>query len=252
MNHVQTRMNTDGTICLDYYNDELYTSDTADTIRKTTDYIESKVRRKIRRFPFYVTTCEHCRHRIVTNRDYLDEIKCQNCGKEFRALPSTNDTDLVLAKGINDAMSYELKPCTGYVVYMLSFIPEKADPSILNPITQMFGFRAEHCEGEIYDALLQVGVRHGWVTRNCKVGFSKTVLDERDHLFDGTIPRIESCARFITKYSSNQIKTVSMHVNPGEMNVDSGKKNSAQIKQQIEDLIAQGKYEEALKLMENL
>lgn len=252
MKHLQTRLNTDGTICLDYYDEELYTAETAETIKKCADYIEQQTRKRIRRFPFSVTHCDSCAHPIVTNRDYLDEIMCRNCGKSFRYLPQRNETNQVLLKSINDAMGYRLQDCKAYRAYMLAFIPTQADASDLDQIMKLFGFEATHCEGEIYEFLLNTGTNHGWLLPDCKVVFSKTELDEWDYIFEHKIPRVEACVRFIAKYFPDEIKTVSIHLRPEIENDAHVKKNQSDIKKQIERLTAAGRIEEALKYLEKL
>lgn len=246
MNHVQTKINTDGTICIDYYNSELYLSDIANTIKNIIEYIES-TNNEVRRFPFYVANCENCSISILTNRDYLDEIKCQQCGHVFCSFPNSNSMNQILQKKVNDMLGYKLYKCDGYNAYMLAFIPEGVDHSNLGEIMKGFGFCAEHCDGVIYENLLEIGQMKGWLTKGCKVGFGKMELGENDFIFDDRIPRVESCARFITKYSYDQIKTVSIHV-PVEIK----EKTKTNIKDQIEKLVAEGKMDEAMKLMEEL
>lgn len=252
MKHFQTRLNADGTICVDYYNEELYTFETAQTIKKTAEYIEKLTGKQIRRFPFSVTHCDSCGHPIVTNRDYLDMIRCRNCGESFQYLPQTSETNQALLKSINDAMGYRLQNCNAYRAYILVFIPEQVDVSNLSRIMRRFGFTAAHCGGEIYEMLLNIGADQGWLSPDCRVAFSKTVLDERDCILDDKIPRVEACARFLTNYISEQINTVSIHLRPEIENDAPIGKGQSGIKMEIEQLTAEGKIEEALKLLEQL
>jgi hypothetical protein len=114
------------------------------------------------------------------------------------------------------------------------------------------GFQAARGEGEIYELLLKAGAARKWTSPGCTVGFSKTVLDERDCIFDDKIPRVEACARFITNYYSNQIKTASIHIRAGIEDDASASKAQMEIKKQIEQLTAEGRIEEALKLLEQV
>ena len=152
-----------------------------------------------------------------------------------------------MQKKVNDILGYKINKCDGYNAYMLAFIPNGFDYSDLGEIMKSFGFYAEHCEGIIYENLLEIGQMKGWLTKECKVGFGKMELGENDCIFDDRIPRVESCARLITKYSHNQVKTVSIHV-PIQLN----EKTETNIKDQIEKLVAEGKMDEAMKLMEKL
>lgn len=251
MRRIQMRVNIDGTICLDYYEEELYSSDIPATLVKYVKYLDSKGH-KIRRFPFYITKCNKCGQTILTNRDYFDELKCQNCGNTNLCAPVRNNMNRALLKSVHDALGFNLKECDGFVVYMLSFIQKGTDTSLLNDILPAFGFKAEHCEGHIYNRLLEAGSGNGWLREGTKVGFSKTLLDKDDAIMDGTIPRVEACARLLSKL---KVDTISIHLSPdedAEYSAAGKKQEKIDKRALIERLIAEGKFDEALRLVDEL
>ncbi len=252
MRHLQMKVNLDETFCLDYYEEEFYSADVAATLNKYVLYFKS-IGKEIRKFPFYVTKCNHCGQIILTNRDYLDALKCQNCGKVLSCVPIDNNMNKVLLKEVHDTLGFNLQTGEGYVAYLLAFIPEEADISLLNHILKNYGFSAEHCDGNIYNLLLYLGKEKNWLTEETKVGFCKMNLNEKDVIFDGIIPRVEACARAITKCFENKVKTASIHLKPSLLNDDkSSIRYKAEKRELIERLVNDGNLEEALKQIDDL
>lgn len=266
MKHMQFKYNLDGTICLDYYEDELYTNDVVNTLRDIIGFFKSN-NIDVRRYPFPVTKCKKCGHTLLTNRDYLDEIKCQNCGETFDCVPVINDMNKALLNEIHGTLGYKLQGCEGFIVYMLAFVPKGADISLLDEIMKAFGFCPERCKGRVYERLLSIARVQGWITEDCKVTFYRMVLDNNDVLFENTIPRVESCARAIKKYVDNSINSISIHLIPGEMGIEDANnaddsdnqertvdtvRSKPEKRKQIEQLMIDGKIDEALKLLDEL
>lgn len=252
MKHLQTKINMDGTICLDYYDSNLYSVDTAETVRNSVAYIERVTGREVRRYPFSVAECDQCGIELVTNRDFGDIIKCQNCGKEFLQVPKMNNTTLALLKNVHKALGYQLHDAVGLTVYMLIIIEKDVDKSILKLVLNKFGFRGEQCSGDLYEKLLHESMNMGWITSESEVAFCSTNLDDKDCLFEGTIPRVEACARLFTRLSSNSIKTISIHV-PSTKNGNGNETTRRQfLEQRIAELVKEEKMSEAIKLMDEL
>ena len=253
MNHLQTRINMDGTLCLDYYDTELYSSDTVKTISNAAKYLEKHSIATIRRFPFYVTECIHCKHPIITNRDYYDEIVCQNCGMLFKTKRSNDDIDKILLNNIHKALGYNIQECIGHIAYLLIIAPEFIDSSklqIIHNILTKFGFSAELCEGNIFQTLLQCGKDRGWIGNNNIIYLEKIILDDNDCILDNTVPRVEACSRFIRKQAQNQIKTISTHIPPKISYESRAKTKEEMIRNQINKLVSEGKMTEALKYVD--
>lgn len=254
MQHVQLKVNLDETVCFDYYEENLYSAEVVNTIKTLVANIEHQVKRKVRRSPFIITKCESCGHLVITNRDILEVVKCQNCKKDFVVYSISEEDKMsdALLDEIHDTLGYKLEKRNEYIVYMLAFIPQTVDPSLISKIMRRYGFSATHCEGELYEKMLSYGQYNGWLTPNCKVGFGKTVLDDRDCLFDGVIPRVEACARFIQKYTENEVKTISAHVAPKKDLDKPSRFHQFDIRERIEKLVAEGKMEEAAALMDEI
>ena len=252
MKHLQTKLNIDGTVCIDYYDNDLYSANTADTIKKSVTYIKNLMGREIRRYPFSVTKCKNCGIAVITNRDYLDEIKCQNCGKTFLQIPVRNEINQALLRKVHSELCYHLKEAVGLSVYMLIILGKDVTQSILEPVLKNFGFHGEHCTGNIYELLLREGRDRGWITAESKVAFCSTQLGENDCLFDETIPRVEACARVFTRLSENRIRTISTHVKSREEKKSSEYMEREQIRRRIERLTAEGRLEKAMQLMSTL
>lgn len=254
MQHVQLKVNLDDTICFDYYVEHLYSAEVPNSVKTLVSNIEHQVKRKVRRSPFIITKCENCGHIVITNRDVLEIVTCQNCEDDF-AVYSISEEDkmsVLLLDEIHNVLGYKLVKCNEYIVYMLAFIPETVDPLLISKILRRYGFEATHCEGELYEKMLAYGRYNGWITPNCRVGFGKTMLDDRDCLFDNVIPRVEACARFIQKSTDNAVKTISTHVTPKKALHAFPQKIQSDIRERIDMLIAEGKMDEAVALMDEL
>lgn len=254
MRHVQLKMNLDDTVCFDYYEENIYSAEVINTIQTLIGNIERQTKRQVRRSPFIITKCENCGHLVITNRDVLEIVSCQNCKEDFVVNSISENTKMndVLLTEIHTSLGYQFQKCNDYTVYMLAFIPQTVDPSIVNTIMRRYGFVATHCEGNLYESMLNLGQYNGWITPNCKVGFGKTILDERDCLFNGLIPRVEACARFLQKYTDNQVKTISTHEAPKRTTDNSSIRDQLNLRKQIEKLVAEGKLEEAASLMDEI
>ena len=245
MNHIQTKLNLDTTICVDYYSDSLLTNETIAEMKRISEYIQENLARHLRDNPFSMTRCVHCGHLILTNRDYLDTIKCQNCNHEFPMLPIHGNAIDGFINKLHAHFDYEIRGCEHMLAYMLCVLPNNQEADLLFKILEAYGFRPSE-KNNLYARLLHVAKIQNWVTENSVFVYAVTELTSQDCIFKGHIPRVEACSRMI-RHVFKSASTVS-----ADVSADSTPTQSYTIREQIEQLIAENRLEEATKLLEQL
>lgn len=246
MKHYQLKINMDKTFCADYYTNTLFSSDTIIELKNATEQAQSKLGIPFRKHPFSVVQCQQCGQWIISNRDMYEQFLCQHCKQETVMNMIESEEISSLLEQIHNTFGYTVESCNGMYCYMACVMPTNERTEQILQVLDRFGFeQAEHDGGQFTKIMLLLCLKN-WYSSDKTLLYVVTKLTSRDCIFAGAIPRVEACDRVLRRVVA-PIYTVSSHANEAPQ-----RDRKQFIKMRVEELVAEGKMDEAMKLMDKL
>lgn len=246
MKYYQIKINLDQSFCADYYSDTIFSSETSKEIREATEFASTMTTFPFRKHPFSIVRCEHCGQWIISNRDVYERFKCQNCKQETSMKTIEGEEFSALLDQIHNAFGYNIEPCESLYCYMACLLPNGADREQFLHVLKIFGFEQTEQTGSQFTKIMLMLIVQEWYSPSKTIIYAVTPLTNHDCLFEGVIPRVESCDRAIRRIAS-PVYTVSAHAAEAP-----NRDRKHFVKRYIEDLIAEGKLDEAQELLSKL